>query len=159
MLKKGERGDGMDKLAVLRQYFGFPAFRAGQQTLIDAVLSGRDALGVMPTGGGKSLCYELPALLLPGMTLDHGGRGSVGKLFFIVIVNEEPVKIRADLRRFGLDGCLLAACKLHGHDSRAKDRDGKCQHKNQTFLPFFQNGHQPFYGNLRRIRKHVPVST
>lgn len=45
MLKKGERGDGMDKLAVLRQYFGFPAFRAGQQTLIDAVLSGRDALG------------------------------------------------------------------------------------------------------------------
>lgn len=50
----------MDKLAVLRQYFGFPAFRAGQQTLIDAVLSGRDALGVMPTGGGKSLCYELP---------------------------------------------------------------------------------------------------
>lgn len=60
MLKKGERGDGMDKLAVLRQYFGFPAFRAGQQTLIDAVLSGRDALGVMPTGGGKSLCYELP---------------------------------------------------------------------------------------------------
>ena len=56
----------MDKLAVLRQYFGFPAFRAGQQTLIDAVLSGRDALGVMPTGGGKSLCYELPALLLPG---------------------------------------------------------------------------------------------
>ncbi len=69
MLKKVERGDGMDKLAVLRQYFGFPAFRAGQQTLIDAVLSGHDALGVMPTGGGKSLCYELPALLLPGMTL------------------------------------------------------------------------------------------
>ena len=64
----------MDKLAVLRQYFGFPAFRAGQQTLIDAVLSGRDALGVMPTGGGKSLCYELPALLLPGMTLVVCGR-------------------------------------------------------------------------------------
>ena len=59
----------MDKLAALRQYFGFSEFRAGQQTLIDAVLSGRDALGVMPTGGGKSLCYELPALLLPGVTL------------------------------------------------------------------------------------------
>ena len=59
----------MDKIAVLRQFFGFSAFRAGQQTLIDAVLSGRDALGVMPTGGGKSLCYELPALLLPGLTL------------------------------------------------------------------------------------------
>ena len=66
----------MDKLAVLRQYFGFPAFRAGQQTLIDAVLSGRDALGVMPTGGGKSLCYELPAPLafLP-VSLYNGQRG------------------------------------------------------------------------------------
>ena len=59
----------MDKLAVLRQYFGFSSFREGQQTLIDAVLAGRDVLGVMPTGGGKSLCYELPALLLPGLTL------------------------------------------------------------------------------------------
>ena len=59
----------MDELAALRQFFGFSAFRAGQHTLINAVLSGRDALGVMPTGGGKSLCYELPALLLPGLTL------------------------------------------------------------------------------------------
>ena len=59
----------MDELAALRQFFGFSAFRAGQQTLIDTVLSGRGALGVMPTGGGKSLCYELPALLLPGLTL------------------------------------------------------------------------------------------
>ena len=56
-------------MEVLRQYFGFSSFREGQQTLIDAVLSGRDVLGVMPTGGGKSLCYELPALLLPGLTL------------------------------------------------------------------------------------------
>lgn len=59
----------MEKTEVLRQYFGFSSFREGQQTLIDAVLAGRDVLGVMPTGGGKSLCYELPALLLPGLTL------------------------------------------------------------------------------------------
>ena len=59
----------MEKMEVLRQYFGFSSFREGQQTLIDAVLAGRDVLGVMPTGGGKSLCYELPALLLPGLTL------------------------------------------------------------------------------------------
>ena len=59
----------MDKRTALRQYFGFSSFRDGQQTLIDATLSGRDVLGVMPTGGGKSLCYELPALLLPGITL------------------------------------------------------------------------------------------
>ena len=54
-------------MEVLRQYFGFSSFREGQQTLVDAVLAGRDVLGVMPTGGGKSLCYELPALLLPGL--------------------------------------------------------------------------------------------
>lgn len=59
----------MEKVEVLRQYFGFSSFREGQQTLVDAVLAGRDVLGVMPTGGGKSLCYELPALLLPGLTL------------------------------------------------------------------------------------------
>lgn len=59
----------MDKYSVLKTYFGHTAFRQGQETLIDAILSGRDALGIMPTGGGKSLCYQIPALLLPGVTL------------------------------------------------------------------------------------------
>ena len=59
----------MDKHTVLRQYFGHKQFRPGQEELIDAVLAGRDAVGVMPTGGGKSLCYQVPALLLPGVTL------------------------------------------------------------------------------------------
>ena len=59
----------MDKAAVLTEYFGHAAFRPGQEALVDAILQGRDALGVMPTGGGKSLCYQVPALLLPGLTL------------------------------------------------------------------------------------------
>ena len=59
----------MDKLTLLKQYFGHADFRPGQEPLIDALLSGRDALGVMPTGAGKSVCYQLPALLLPGLTL------------------------------------------------------------------------------------------
>ena len=59
----------MDKHAVLKQYFGHDAFRPGQEALVDGILSGRDALGIMPTGGGKSLCYQVPALLLPGVTL------------------------------------------------------------------------------------------
>ena len=59
----------MDKFTVLKQYFGHDAFRPGQEALVDAALSGRDALGIMPTGGGKSLCYQVPALLLPGVTL------------------------------------------------------------------------------------------
>ncbi len=59
----------MDKQTVLKQYFGHAVFRAGQEALIDALLSGRDVLGVMPTGAGKSVCYQIPALLLPGITL------------------------------------------------------------------------------------------
>ena len=58
----------MDKRSVLQTYFGYSAFREGQEQLIDAVLSGRDAFGIMPTGGGKSLCYQVPAMLLPGVT-------------------------------------------------------------------------------------------
>lgn len=59
----------MGKETVLQRYFGHRAFRPGQETLIDGILAGRDALGIMPTGGGKSLCYQIPALLLPGVTL------------------------------------------------------------------------------------------
>lgn len=53
----------------LQKYFGYTEFREGQETLINAVLEGKDALGIMPTGGGKSLCYQIPALLLPHVTL------------------------------------------------------------------------------------------
>ena len=59
----------MDKFSILKHHFGHDAFRPGQESLVDGILSGRDALGIMPTGGGKSLCYQVPALLLPGMTL------------------------------------------------------------------------------------------
>ena len=58
----------MNKYDLLRQYFGHTSFRPGQETMIDALLDGRDAFGVMPTGGGKSLCYQIPGLLLPGIS-------------------------------------------------------------------------------------------
>jgi ATP-dependent DNA helicase RecQ len=56
-------------LEALRQHFGFSGFREGQDEVIDAILAGEDALVVMPTGGGKSLCYQLPALMREGTTL------------------------------------------------------------------------------------------
>lgn len=59
----------MDKAAALKRYFGHSAFRPGQEELIDALTAGRDVMGVMPTGAGKSVCYQIPALLLPGLTL------------------------------------------------------------------------------------------
>ncbi len=59
----------MNTQEALQQYFGHASFRPGQEALIDALISGRDALGIMPTGGGKSICYQLPALVLDGVTL------------------------------------------------------------------------------------------
>lgn len=56
-------------LTVLRNHFGYDGFRTGQEELIDAIVNGRDALGVMPTGAGKSVCYQIPSLLLHGLTI------------------------------------------------------------------------------------------
>jgi ATP-dependent DNA helicase RecQ len=58
-----------DPLETLRQYFGHASFRAGQRELVEAVLEQRDLVAVMPTGSGKSLGYQLPAVRLPGLTL------------------------------------------------------------------------------------------
>ena len=54
---------------VLRGQFGYEAFRPGQRELVEAILEGRDVLGIMPTGAGKSLCYQVPALVLPGTAI------------------------------------------------------------------------------------------
>ena len=59
----------MDKLSVLKEYFGHKEFRKGQSDLIDHILSGSDVLGIMPTGAGKSLCYQVPAIMLEGVTI------------------------------------------------------------------------------------------
>lgn len=58
---------GGDALAVLHRVFGYDAFRGSQQEIIDHVAGGGDALVLMPTGGGKSLCYQIPALVRPGV--------------------------------------------------------------------------------------------
>ena len=59
----------MDKYDVLKKYFGYTAFRDGQDKLIDSILCGNDVLGVMPTGAGKSLCFQVPTLMMKGVTI------------------------------------------------------------------------------------------
>ncbi|TFE23540.1 DNA helicase RecQ [Cohnella luojiensis] len=56
-------------IETLRTYYGYNEFRSGQSKLIEAILAGKDVLGIMPTGAGKSICYQIPAILLPGVTL------------------------------------------------------------------------------------------
>lgn len=67
MIDKGKKMS--DKLSVLKDYFGHDSFRDGQEQIVDALFDGRDALCIMPTGAGKSMCYQIPALLFDGVTI------------------------------------------------------------------------------------------
>ena len=61
--------DGMTSLEALKKYFGYDSFKEGQEEIVYTILEGRDILAIMPTGAGKSICYQLPALLFPGVTI------------------------------------------------------------------------------------------
>ena len=56
-------------LSILKKYWGYDSFREMQLPIIESVLNGNDTLGLLPTGGGKSLTFQIPALLMPGLTL------------------------------------------------------------------------------------------
>lgn len=65
-----ERNEPLERArTLLHEHFGYSSFRGAQETLILSILSGKDALGIMPTGAGKSVCYQIPGLMLPGITL------------------------------------------------------------------------------------------
>ena len=67
---RGATGPTLDDArAVLADRFGYADFRPGQERVIEAILEGRDTLAIMPTGAGKSICYQVPAVLLDGLTL------------------------------------------------------------------------------------------
>src|SRR5215510_10232989 len=67
--RDSQRMSSPDLAAALKRHFGFDSFRPGQESIVRDALAGRDLLAIMPTGGGKSLCFQLPAVLQPGITL------------------------------------------------------------------------------------------
>ena len=97
---------------LVRTVFGLSALRPGQQAVIDAVLSKQHTLAIMPTGAGKSLCYQLPAMLLPGMTV------VISPL--IALMRDQAEKVTA----LGLDAVEVnsAVPAADKHQARAKQR-------------------------------------
>lgn len=59
----------MNAKQILKVYFGYDSYKPGQEEIVNAILEGRDVLAIMPTGAGKSVCYQVPAMLLPGITI------------------------------------------------------------------------------------------
>jgi len=101
-------------LGVLAQRFGFSSFRPGQQEVVDALLDGRSALAVFPTGGGKSLCYQLPALMLDGLTVVVSPLIALMKDQIDFLTARGVDAARLDAVRGGRDGSAgnLPVCRL-----------------------------------------------
>ena len=99
----------MSKLEVLKNVFGYDSFREGQEQIVDAILNGQDVLGIMPTGAGKSICYQLPALMLQGITI------VVSPLISLMI--DQVKALNEDMEEIIVEGEeLLARCLLHEID-------------------------------------------
>jgi ATP-dependent DNA helicase RecQ len=91
----------MEKLQTLKHYFGHEGFRPLQEEVIDAILNGQDALMVLPTGGGKSLCYQLPTLMMDGVTV------VVSPL--LALMHDQVTALRAN----GITAVMLSSMQSH----------------------------------------------
>src|SRR5882762_10728303 len=101
--------DGPELLLLLKRYFGFTSFRNLQEEIITASLAGRDVFALLPTGGGKSLCFQLPALARPGLTV------VVSPL--IALMKDQVDQLQAS----GVAATFLNST-LDAHESRARLR-------------------------------------
>ena len=127
--------------AVLRDKFGFDSFRPGQERLIEGVLQGRDTLGVLPTGGGKTLCYQLPAFTLPGLVL------VVSPL--ISLMQDQVDRAR----RLG-----LRAASLTSQDPRPAQRQAESAISQGALDLLFCSPERLEAARLRRLLANSPVS-
>jgi len=126
-----------DKLSVLKDFFGYTSFRAGQAELIDNVLNIRDTLGIMPTGAGKSICFQLPALMFDGITL------VVSPL--ISLMKDQVYS----LTQAGISAAFLNSSLTYGQYTKALQKARDCDYKiiyvaperllTEEFLDFSKN--------------------
>src|SRR5919107_2443901 len=107
-----------DPLDLLRELFGFDDFRPGQRKAVEAALAGHDALVVMPTGSGKSLCYQLPGLVLDGLTI------VVSPLVALMRDQYEALRARGQHGVYLLNSALAPDERA---DALAALRDGRCR--------------------------------
>lgn len=91
---------------ILKKYYGYSSFRPGQAEIVDAILQGRDALALMPTGGGKSICFQVPALMLPGCAI------VISPL--IALMNDQVLALRAN---------GIPAAAIHSNQDEYINRD------------------------------------
>ena len=97
-------------LAILKQYWGFDAFRPLQEEIIQSVLNGRDTLALLPTGGGKSICFQVPAMQLAGRVRGAVSRRAVAGFSLAATVSaDSPAgEISTMRQRFGLWSVIIS---------------------------------------------------
>ena len=132
----------MDPRLILKETFGYDSFRPGQEKLVSGVLSGRDVMGIMPTGAGKSICFQIPALMFEGLTL------VISPLISLML---DQV---LTLKQYGIRAAFLNSTLTPGQQrtvlSRAADNAYQIMYvaperlSAPSFLSFCQNYYSPF---------------
>src|SRR6476620_558827 len=133
------RGDVTDAKQVLQKTFGFSDFREGQQAVIDRLLAGKSVLAIFPTGAGKSLCYQLPALLLDGVTL-------VISPLIALMKDQIDFLVKKGIAAARLDSSVEAA---EARDTYQKLRDGSLK---ILYIAPERLANERFLGTLARMK-------